>query len=90
MVVKALDLHPGPGWEVPESVSDEVLMFLINTLPSGAPSNDEDDKSLLLLHPTAKAWLNYLAMCAGIGALGTLPEILLGYFGDETAPERFS
>jgi hypothetical protein len=30
----------------------------------------------------AKAWLNYMAMCAGIGAPGTLQEILRGYLGD--------
>ena len=30
-----------------------------------------------------------LAMCAGIGAPGTLQEILRGYFGDKRAPERF-
>ncbi len=30
-----------------------------------------------------------LAMCAGIGAPGTLREILRGYFGDKKAPERF-
>lgn len=28
-------------------------------------------------------------MCAGIGAPGTLREILRGYFGDKNAPERF-
>ena len=31
----------------------------------------------------------FLAMCAGIGAPGTLREILRGYFGDKKAPERF-
>lgn len=30
-----------------------------------------------------------LAMCAGIGAPGTLREILRGYFGEKKAPERF-
>lgn len=33
--------------------------------------------------------LKILAMCAGIGAPGTLREILRGYFGDKNAPERF-
>ena len=37
-----------------------------------------------------RAWLNYLAMCAGLGAPGTLAEIARGYFGDATAPERFA
>ncbi|KAL7518481.1 hypothetical protein ACHAWF_000193, partial [Thalassiosira exigua] len=43
---------------------------------------DEDDGDL---RPAATAWLNYLAMCAGIGAPGTLREILRGYFGDKKA-----
>ena len=29
-----------------------------------------------------------MAMCAGYGAPGTLPEILRGYLGDKDAPER--
>lgn len=33
--------------------------------------------------------LKTIAMCAGIGAPGTLREILRGYFGDKKAPERF-
>ena len=33
--------------------------------------------------------LKLTAMCAGIGAPGTLREILRGYFGDKKAPERF-
>jgi glutaredoxin len=81
---KALGLHAGPGWTVPEFVSDGACSFLLNTLPGGAP----DDESLL--RPTADAWFNYLAMCAGLGAPGTLQEILRGYFGDESAPERFA
>jgi len=39
--------------------------------------------------PTFFPRLNYMAMCAGIGAPGTLREILRGYFGDKAAPERF-
>ena len=34
------------------------------------------------------SWTNYMAMCAGISAKGTLPEILRGYVGDKAAPER--
>ncbi|EED94095.1 hypothetical protein THAPSDRAFT_261637, partial [Thalassiosira pseudonana CCMP1335] len=41
------------------------------------------------LPDVANAWFNYLLMCAGIGAPGTLREILRGYFGDKKAPERF-
>ena len=29
-------------------------------------------------------------MCAGIGSPGTLAEVLRGYTGDRTAPQRFS
>lgn len=81
---KALQLNKGPKWDLPEGVSDEFLQFALNQLPGGAPSSED------LLRPTARAWLNYLAMCAGIGAPGTLPEILRGYFGDFSAPERFA
>jgi glutaredoxin-related protein len=81
---KELNLHAGPGWDVPDFVSDELLTFLLNTLPGGAPSDSSQ------LRPVGKAWLNYLAMCAGIGAPGTLREILRGYFGDAKAPERFA
>ncbi|KAH8095459.1 AhpC/TSA antioxidant enzyme [Aureococcus anophagefferens] len=42
------------------------------------------------LRAAGDAWLNYLLMCAGVGAPGTLPEILRGYFGDASAPERLA
>ena len=34
------------------------------------------------------SWTNYMAMCAGISAEGTLQEIFRGYVGDKAAPER--
>lgn len=80
---RALELRSGPDVDVPDFVEDGVLRFLINTLPGGAPDDDEQ------LRPVGRAWLNYLLMCAGIGAPGTLQEILRGYFGDMSAPERF-
>jgi glutaredoxin len=80
---KALNLHAGPELTVPDWISDGTLRFLLNTLPGGAP---DDAKSL---RPVGDAWLRYLAMCAGIGAPGTLREILRGYFGDYNSPERF-
>lgn len=83
-VHRSLGLHEGPGWEVPEAVSDGAIRLLLSTLPGGAPSDDA------LLRPAFKAWLNYLAMCAGVGAPGTLQEILRGYLGDRSAPERFA
>ena len=33
-------------------------------------------------------WPNLLLMCAGIGSPGTLAEVLRGYTGDRSAPER--
>lgn len=80
---KELDLHDGPGWAIPDFVSDDALRFMLNTLPGGAPKEESQ------LRPVGTSWLNYLLMCAGIGAKGTLPEILRGYFGDYNAPERF-
>jgi glutaredoxin len=81
---KALGLYSGPDFALPHSIADnsDLLKFFLGQLPGGVP-----DESQLI--PVANAWLNYLAMCAGIGAKGTLREILRGYFGDSSAPERF-
>ena len=35
-------------------------------------------------------WPSLLLMCAGIGSPGTLAEVLRGYTGDRSAPQRFS
>lgn len=80
---KKLNLHAGPNFSIPDSISDDVLRFFLRQLPGGIPSDESQ------LRPVATAWLNYNAMCAGIGAPGTLREILRGYFGDKKAPERF-
>ena len=80
---RELGLHAGPGFDIPDSISDNVLKFMLGQLPGGAPKDETQ------IRVVAKSWLNYLAMCAGIGAPGTLREILRGYFGDMTAPERF-
>jgi len=80
---QALELHAGPGLSVPGWVSDDALKFILGTLPGGSP----DVASMV--RPVATEWLNYMAMCAGIGAPGTLQEVLRGYFGDKSAPERF-
>ena len=80
---EALELNAGPNWDVPDGISDNVLTFALNQLPGGAPKEDAK------LRPVARSWLNYLAMCAGLGAPGTLREILRGYLGDKSAPERF-
>mmetsp|Transcript_5945 Transcript_5945/g.17151 ORF Transcript_5945/g.17151 Transcript_5945/m.17151 type:complete len:643 (-) Transcript_5945:154-2082(-) len=87
---RALGLYSGPGFDIPDFVSDDALKFALNALPGGAPPDDDDGTSASQLRPVGKAWLNYLAMCAGIGAPGTLREILRGYFGDYDAPERFA
>lgn len=80
---KALSLHSGPNFNIPDGISDDVLKFFLRQLPGGIPEEEG------MLRPVATAWLNYNAMCAGIGAPGTLKEILRGYFGDKQAPERF-
>ena len=35
-------------------------------------------------------WLNLLLMCAGIGSPGTLAEVIRGYTGDRSAPQRLA
>lgn len=35
-------------------------------------------------------WPSLLLMCAGLGSPGTLSEVLRGYTGDRSAPQRFS
>jgi hypothetical protein len=35
-------------------------------------------------------WANLLLMCAGIGSPGTLAEVLRGYTGDRSAPQRIA
>ena len=38
----------------------------------------------------AGPWPDLLLMCAGIGSPGTLAEVLRGYSGDRSAPQRFN
>lgn len=83
-VHRALALHEGPRWSAPDFVPSSVLSFLLSSLPGGCPADDA------LLRPHFDAWLNYMAMCAGLAAPGTLPEIARGYLGDRTAPERLA
>ena len=42
------------------------------------------------LRTGAGAWPDLLLMCAGIGSPGTLAEVLRGYSGDRSAPQRFN
>jgi hypothetical protein len=77
-VHRALELHRGPDWDIPSWTPRGALDRFAKEV--GAPLEDSVD--------VARGWLNYMAMCAGISAPGTLQEILRGYFGDKTAPER--
>lgn len=76
-----LNLHGGPDWDIPSFVPDSVLQWFSNYV--GATTTNKKDRALV-----ARAWLNYMAMCAGIAAPDTLPEIMRGYLGDKSAPER--
>jgi glutaredoxin len=82
---KELDLYAGPNFSLPDGIAENegLLQFFLSQLPGGVPKEGSQ------LVPVANAWFNYLLMCAGIGAPGTLREILRGYFGDKKAPERF-
>ncbi len=42
------------------------------------------------LSTSAGAWPALLLMCAGIGSPGTLAEVLRGYTGDRSAPQRLA
>jgi hypothetical protein len=78
-----LNLHRGPNWDVPGFVPGFVLEWFADYC-SAKPSSDgsRDAKAI------TRSWLNYMAMCAGISAPDTLPEIIRGYIGDKGAPER--
>ncbi len=81
---RSLQLHAGPGWSAPEQLPDNVLRALLSSLPGGPPADASKVRAAF------DAWLNYLLMCAGIGAPGTLAEIFRGYVGDRSAPERLA
>ena len=55
---------------------------------------DADLHQALDLSPGLQApggpWPSLLLMCAGIGSPGTLTEVLRGYTGDRSAPQRFA
>jgi len=81
---KKLNLHGGPNWDIPTFVPLPVLKWFARYV--GTSDNDTKDN----LRAIARAWLNYMAMCAGIAAPDTLREIIRGYVGDKTAPERLN
>ena len=76
---RKLQVHGGPAWDIPSFLPKSVLAWFKDYV--GA-SPDSDDTLV------ARAWLNYMAMCAGIAAPNTLPEIIRGYLGDRNSPER--
>lgn len=76
-----LQVHGGPNWDVPLFIPRSILRWFKNYV--GA--SDDSDEQLV-----ARAWINYMAMCAGIAAPDTLPEIIRGYIGDRSAPERLA
>ena len=79
----ALNLHRGPNWDVPSFVPNFILEWFADYC--GAKKSSDGTRDVKAI---ARSWLNYMAMCAGICAPDTLPEILRGYFGDKDAPER--
>lgn len=82
-VHKALGLHAGPNWDVPSFVPNSALEWFADYVGAKEKTDVERDAKQI-----ARAWLNYMAMCAGIAAPDTLPEIFRGYVGDKNAPER--
>lgn len=80
-VHQRLGLHRGPNWDVPSWIPNSVLDWFASDI---CQNKNPNLPSIVV----ARAWLNYMAMCAGIAAPGTLAEILRGYLGDRSAPER--
>ncbi|CAB9529874.1 expressed unknown protein [Seminavis robusta] len=79
---RALQLHGGPDWDIPSFVPDTLLQWFVN-YTGATEENTQQGRALV-----ARTWLNYMAMCAGIAAPDTLGEIVRGYIGDRSAPER--
>lgn len=78
---RALGLHQGPNWDVPSFVPEGILDWFSDYV--GAKDDETRDSKAIF-----RSWLNYMAMCAGIAAPDTLPEIFRGYVGDKKSPER--
>jgi len=76
---RQLNLHGGPDWDIPSFVPQGLLRWFAKYVGATDDINPSG---------VARSWLNYMAMCAGIAAPKTLPEILRGYVGDKSAPER--
>ena len=78
---RALGLHRGPNWDVPSFIPEGFLDWFSDYV--GAKTDETRDSKAIF-----RSWLNYMAMCAGIAAPDTLPEIFRGYVGDKKSPER--
>lgn len=79
----ALDLHRGPDWDVPDWIPEPWVEWFAKEIC-------RNDNEKIPAQEVARSWLNYMAMCAGIAAPGTLAEILRGYLGDKAAPEMLT
>jgi len=75
-----LQLHRGPDWDIPSWVPTKWIDWFTQDV-----CRNDNDK--IPAQDVARSWFNYMAMCAGIAAPGTLQEILRGYLGDKKAPE---
>ena len=85
---RELNLHAGPNWDIPGFIPAGILDWFADYVGAKAKGGDNDnDRDVSAI---ARAWLNYMAMCAGIAAPDTLPEIFRGYVGDKNAPERIT
>ncbi len=82
-VHSALQLHRGPNWDIPDWIPSGLLGWFAKDVCG-------NDNEKIPANEVTRAWLNYMAMCAGIAAPGTLAEILRGYLGDKSAPEMLS
>jgi len=92
-----LGVHCGPDWGVgfiPRGICDAFAEFVtggsITSTISASTAKDTsmtDKEEITTSQEITRAWLNYMAMCAGVAAPDTLPEVLRGYIGDKTAPE---
>lgn len=85
---KKLGVHGGPDWDIPSFVPPSVLQWFADYVGADISDDIVDEEKIDIQRDIARAWLNYMAMCAGIAAPKTLPEIFRGYVGDKNAPER--
>ena len=83
---RLLGCHKGPDWDIPSFIPNGILDWFASY--AGVKDDNNDDGSTRDSNAISRAWLNYMAMCAGIASPDTLPEIFRGYIGDKNSPER--